>query len=134
MFLSLQVRWVAMSKRNQRRVKAIVPLKITVNADGQNYLGHSVDISDSGASMILPVSLDPGTEISLEYKRKRCRAIAVWCKPVGKYEHQIGLRLLNREQSFWLVNLATQEQEEDDFSVRTELHWDRLWSGSKNST
>ncbi len=115
-----------MSKRNQRRVKAVLPLRITATADGQHYLGHSIDISASGARLILPVSLDPGTEISLEYKHRRCKAMAVWTAPVGKREFQVGLRLLSRDQSFWLVDLAMQE--DDDFSVDAAMHWDRVWA------
>jgi hypothetical protein len=122
---SNQFWWMGM-KRNQRRVKAILPLRITDVADGQHYLSHSVDISASGARLILPVSLDPGTQISLEYKHRRCKAVAVWSAPVGKNEYQIGLRLLNRDQCFWLVDLAMQE--EDDFGIRSDMHWERAWT------
>ncbi len=119
-----------MSKRNQKRVKAVLPLKVTVCADGQRYLAHSIDISASGARMIVPVGFDAGTEMFLEHKHRRCKAVAVWSKQIAKNECQVGLRLLNREQAFWMVDLAMQE--EDDFSVKTELHFDRLWAGLKH--
>ena len=122
-----------MSKRSQRRVKAVLPLKVTVTADGQNYLGHTVEISASGARTILPVALDPGSELSLEYKHRRCRAQVVWTKAVAgrKYDHEIGLRLLNREQAFWMIGLAMQEEEESDFSVKTDFHFERIWAALK---
>lgn len=120
-----------MSKRNQKRVKAVLPLKVTVCADGQHYLAHSIDISASGARMIVPVGFDTGTEISLEYKHRRSKAVAVWSKQISRNEYQVGLRLLNREQAFWMVDLAMHD--EDDFSIKTDFHFDRLWSGIKES-
>lgn len=120
-----------MSKRNQRRVRAVLPLKITVCADGQRYLAHSIDISASGARMIASVGFDSGTEMSLEYRHRRCKAVAVWSRQIARNEYQVGLRLLNREQAFWMVDLAMQE--EDNFSVKTDFHFDRLWTGLKHS-
>ncbi len=123
-----------MGKRTQSRVKAVIPLKVTVTADGQKYLGHTVEISASGARTILPLALDAGTEIVLEHKHRRCKAGVVWSRPVTgrKYEYQIGLRLLNREQVFWLMDLAMRD-DEGDFSVKTEMHFDRIWEALKNS-
>ena len=123
-----------MSKRNQRRLKAILPLKVMINADGQSYLGHTVEISMSGARTILPVKLDPGSELSLEYKHRRCKAKVIWSKPVPgrKNDHELGLQLLNREQAFWLIDIAAQD--EDNFSVKTDQHFDRLWAALKAST
>ncbi len=124
-----------MGKRNQRRVKAVLPLKVTVSADGQNYLGHTVEISASGARTILPIALDCGCELNLDYKHRRCKAVVVWTKPVpgSKTDHEIGLRLLNREQAFWLVDLAARE-EDSEFSVKPEPHFQRLWTALKAST
>lgn len=123
-----------MSKRNQRRVKAVLPLKVTVVADGQSYLGHTVEISASGARTILPFALEAGSELSLEYKRQRCKARVVWSRVIAgrKSDHEIGLQLLSREQAFWLIDLASQE--EDNFSVKTDSHFDRLWMALKNSS
>lgn len=123
-----------MSKRNQRRVKAILPLKVTVVADGQSYLGHTVEISASGARTILPIALDAGSELSLEYKHRRCKARVVWSRLIAgrKSDYEIGLQLLNRELAFWLIDLANQE--EDNFSVKTDDHFDRLWTALKGST
>jgi len=121
-----------MSKRSQRRVKAVLPLKITITADGQTYLGHTVEISNSGARTILPIGLDAGSELLLEYKRRTCKAVVAWSKPVSgrKHDHEIGLRLLNRELAFWLINIAAQE-EDSDFSVKAEMHYERLWTQTK---
>lgn len=123
-----------MSKRTQRRVKAVLPLKVTVVADGQTYLGHTVEISASGARTILPFALDAGSELSLEYKHRRCKAQVVWAKPVAgrKHDHEIGLRLLNRELAFWMIELAAKE-EDNDFSVKTDFHFERIWNQLKNA-
>lgn len=121
-----------MSKRKQRRVKAILPLKITVTGGGQSYLGHTVEVSASGARTILPVGLEPGSALVLEVKHRRCRAVVVWSKAVegSKNDHEHGLRLLSREQAFWLINLAMQE-EDTDFSVAADTHFERIWTQQK---
>jgi PilZ domain len=121
-------------KRNQRRMKAILPLKVTINADGQSYLGHTVEISTSGARTILPLSLDPGSELTLEYKHRRCKAKVVWSRLIEgrKSDHEIGLQLLNREVAFWMIDLA--KQEDENFSVKTDTHFERIWAALKNSS
>ena len=121
-----------MSKRKQRRVKAILPLKITLTGEGQRYLGHTVEISASGARTILPVGLEPGSVLVLECKHRRCRAVVVWSRAVEgcKSSHEHGLRLLNRELAFWMINLALQE-EDTDFSVAADMDSKRVWSQVK---
>lgn len=100
-----------MGKRNQRRQKAILPLKITLNADGKGHLAHTLDISASGARLVLTTQVPVNTPVSLEFKRRRVSGVVVWCKPVkgSKFDHEIGLRLLDSGTSFWGVALPMKE-------------------------
>ena len=90
------------------RLSAILPLKFTLPTDPQTQLAHTLDISASGARVILPMSLEPGSDLLLEYKKNRARAVVVWSKPVrrGARDYVTGIRLLDDGQRFWLVQLA----------------------------
>jgi hypothetical protein len=90
------------------RLNAILPLKVLVGNEKQIQLAHTVNISTSGVRVIMPMALDSGCNVVLEYQKNRARAVVVWSKPMGKSsrEYEIGMRLLDDGQRFWLVNLA----------------------------
>ncbi len=94
------------------RLTAILPLKVTVGADAQTHFIHTLDISASGARVIMPMALDPGSDLLLEYKQSRSRAIVVWTKPAkkSKRDFELGLKLLNAGPHFWLVELSPKAQ------------------------
>jgi hypothetical protein len=90
------------------RLTAILPLKIIVGTESYTHFAHTVDISVSGVKVILPMALDPGSDVLLEYKKNRARAIVVWSKPMRRNsrDYQVGMRLLDDGQRFWLVDLG----------------------------
>ncbi len=94
------------------RLNAILPLKIMVGPEAQTHFATTLDISASGARVILPLAPDPGSDIVLEYKKNRVRAVVVWSRPMcrGSRDHQVGMRLLDDGQRFWLVELAPRAQ------------------------
>lgn len=79
-----------------------------VGTDAQTHFAHTLDISVSGARVIMPLALDPGCDLVLEYKKNRARAVVVWSKPMRKSarDYELGLRLLNDGRRFWLVELS----------------------------
>jgi PilZ domain-containing protein len=94
------------------RLKAILPLKIFVDSESEALTAHTTDISASGVKIILSSALDPGRDVVLEYRKKRVRAVVVWSKPMSRIsrDYQIGMRLLEDGQRFWLVNMAPKAQ------------------------
>ena len=94
------------------RLTAILPLKIMVGTDTYTHLAHTLDISVSGVRVILPLALEPGSDVVLEYKKNRARAVVVWSKPVRRTssDYMTGMRLLDDGQRFWLVNLGPHAQ------------------------
>ncbi len=100
-----------MRKRTQRRQKAVLPLKISVTVEGKTHLAHTLDISASGARIVLAAKLSPGTSIGIDFRRRRATGTVVWCKPMSgsKYDHELGIHLPNADPSFWGVNLPMQE-------------------------
>ncbi len=90
------------------RLSAILPLKIMVGDSARTYLAHTLDISISGARVVLPMALEAGCDLVLEYKKNRAKAVVVWSKPVKRSstDHLIGMRLLDDGQRFWLVDLG----------------------------
>jgi hypothetical protein len=84
-----------------------------VSVAGNSYLAHTLDISASGARIVLAKSLAPETEITLEFKRRRTMGTVVWCKRLGqsKYDHEIGLHLPRAGSNFWGITLPHSELE-----------------------
>jgi hypothetical protein len=111
----------SMGKRSQRRQKAILPLKITMTADGKTQLAHSVDISASGVRVISSTPLAVGTAISVEYKHRRALGTVQWCRSLRdrKFEHEIGLLLTNAGTAFWGVHMKLREvdREQDELEA-----------------
>lgn len=87
------------------RLHAILPLRISVSTEAQVHFSHTTDISAFGARVILPLALEPGCGIELEYKKHRAKAVVVWSKPMrrGSRDYQIGLRLLDDGRRFWMA-------------------------------
>ena len=94
------------------RLKAILPLKVFIGTDSEALTAHTTDISASGVKVIIASALDPGCDVVLEYKKKRVRAVVVWSKPMSRTsrDYQMGLRLLEDGQRFWLVNMEPKAQ------------------------
>jgi hypothetical protein len=98
-------------KRKQRRQKAILPLKVFVGVGNSTYLGHTLDISASGARIVLAARIASGTAVSIEFKHRRVSGKVVWCKALldSKYDHVIGVHLPNAGTSFWGIHLPMNE-------------------------
>lgn len=98
-------------KRKQRRQRAILPLKLYVGVGNKTYLAHTLDISASGARLVLPVKIAPGTTVSIEFKHRRATGTAAWCTGLreSKYDHVVGVHLPNAGTSFWGIHLAMNE-------------------------
>lgn len=90
------------------RLNAILPLKVTVGSEGQSHYIHTLDISSTGARVIMPMALDPGSDVTLEYKKRCTKAIVIWSKLARRStrDYELGLRLLNGGPRFWLVELS----------------------------
>ncbi len=99
-----------MGKRNQRRTKGILPIKIVVPA-ASGYLAHTLDISASGARAVVPAQLNPGSVLVLEFKHKRTTATIAWCRPITgrKCEFEVGLRLDKPNRDFWGICMPSNE-------------------------
>jgi|SRR6185369_1006426 hypothetical protein len=119
-----------MGKRAQRRQKAILPLKVTVTAEGKTHLAHSVDISASGVRMIVSTPLPSGTAVSVEFKHRRATGTVQWCKSLRdrKFEHELGVALTNAGTAFWGVHMKLREvdREQDELEAIPYEHVSQL--------
>ena len=97
--------------RKQRRQKAILPLKVFVGVGAKIFLGHTLDISASGARIVLSGSIPAGTPVSVEFRHRRTTGTAIWCTALreSKYDHVVGVQLPNAGTSFWGIHLPMNE-------------------------
>jgi hypothetical protein len=100
-----------MRNRGQRRQRAILPLKVSAN--GEVHLGHTLDISASGARLVMTTELQSETLLTIEYKYRRSIAKVSWCRPMKgrKYEYELGIRFQNTDDDFWGVKLSLHDQD-----------------------
>jgi len=100
-----------MRNRKQRRQKAILPLKVLVSVEGKTHLAHTLDISASGARIVLAGQIAPGTSITVEFKHRRSSGTAIWCKARrdSKYDHEVGIQLKSTDSTFWGIHLPMKE-------------------------
>lgn len=94
--------------RKSPRLTAILPLKVLVGTESEVLYAYTIDISASGVRIILPLALEEGCEVALEYKKNRARAVVAWSRQRSRTSNdfETGLRLLDDGQRFWLVEFA----------------------------
>ena len=82
---------------------------------GTSCVAHTVDISASGARLIVTEVFTEGTLVSVEYKHRRTPATVIWCRPVkGRtFDNEVGLRLENAGTAFWGLSLPLCEEDDE---------------------
>jgi hypothetical protein len=110
-----------MRNRRQRRHRAILPIKIVSATKGTSCVAHTVDISASGARVVVTDTFEEGTTVSVEYKHRRTPAKVIWCRPVkGRtFDQEIGLRLENAGTTFWGLSLPLCEEDDQPLDSGT---------------
>ena len=85
------------AKRRRKRVKAVLPVKLTGNdASGQSYsdVAHTLDITSTGVRLgAVHRKLQVGSKLILQYKQHRAEFEVVWVRAMARTkEHQVGLQ------------------------------------------
>ena len=93
---------VEATMRKQRRRNAILPLKVTIVDGSAIHLAHTLDISASGARLVVTSQFAPGTQVFVEFKRRRAEGTVIWSKARNdsKYDHELGLQMRNAGSAF----------------------------------
>src|SRR4029077_17749678 len=97
-------------KRRQKRVKVVLPVRISgKDADNNpvNELVHTLDITPNGARLgAIHHVLQTGDKLTLQYRQRRIQFRVVWVKPlVGTNEYQVGLEGLSSGGENWGLEL-----------------------------
>jgi hypothetical protein len=107
---------VEATMRKQRRRNAILPLKVMVIKGGAVHLAHTLDISASGVRLVVATQFAPGTQVFVEFKRRRAAGTVIWSKARkdSKYDHELGVQMRNAGSAFWGINLPLREADEGE--------------------
>jgi len=93
-------------KRRRNRVKAVLPVRVLGNDNGNSYseLVHTLDITESGARLgAVHHGFKVGSLITLQYKQHKATFRVVWTEPVsGRTEHQVGLEAVEHKDLWGL--------------------------------
>jgi hypothetical protein len=95
------------NKRHRDRVKAVLPVRVSVNDNsGNSYseLVHTLDITESGAKLgAVHHEFEVGSLITLQYKQHKATFRVIWTEPVpGRTEHQVGIEAVNHKDLWGL--------------------------------
>ena len=97
-------------KRRQKRVKVVLPVRISGKDAANNpvnELVHTLDITPNGARLgAIHHVLQTGDKLTLQYRQRRIQFRVVWVKPlVGTSEYQVGLEGLSSNGDNWGLEL-----------------------------
>ncbi len=97
-------------KRRQKRVKVVLPVRISGKDAANNpvnELVHTLDITSNGARLgAIHHVLKTGDKLTLQYRQRRIQFRVVWVKPlVGTSEYQVGLEGLSSSGDNWGLEL-----------------------------
>jgi len=93
--------------RRHRRVKAVLPVRVSANDPaGNNYtdLVHTLDITEGGVRLgAVRRKLEVGTQLVLQYRQHKAEFRVVWSEPLPKFkEHHVGLEAVVQKDMWGL--------------------------------
>src|SRR6266849_8935372 len=97
-------------KRRHKRIKVVLPVRISGKDAGNNplnELAHTLDITPNGARLgAIHHVLQTGDKLTLQYRQRRIQFRVVWVKPLdGTSEYQVGLEGLSSAGDNWGLEL-----------------------------
>jgi hypothetical protein len=97
-------------KRRQKRIKVVLPVRISGKDSANNpvnELVHTLDITPNGARLgAIHHALRAGEKLTLQYRQRRIQFRVVWVKPLeGTNEYQVGLEGLSSSGDNWGLEL-----------------------------
>jgi hypothetical protein len=95
-----------LDKRNVKRTKMVVGLRVPQQSPVADLLVHTLDISSSGAKIgALREWMEPGSAIIVQRGHTRARCSVMWSLKVAPGEIQIGIKFLRGDSHFWGLDL-----------------------------
>jgi hypothetical protein len=102
-----------LDKRQLRRRKMVLPVKISVN--DSTGLAHTVDITERGAALGgVRMQLQPETVVELQRGSKKAKFRIAWIQELAPTELRVGVECLEQQSSFWGVDLSDKEKIKQD--------------------
>ena len=101
-----------LNRRKSPRRKMVLSVKVSV--DKVIHLGHTVDITPTGARINCTrrTQLQPGTIIGVQRGSRKTEFRVQWIRKLGPDEQQVGIESLEPQNNFWGIDLS------DDFEAK----------------
>jgi hypothetical protein len=92
-------------------------LSVKVSVDKVTHLGHTVDITPTGARIncALRTQLHSGTIIGLQRGSRKAEFRVRWVRQLGPDEQQVGIESLEPQNNFWGIDLS------DEFEAKKDM-------------
>ena len=106
-------------KRQNRRTRMVLPLRVWVDDSQEVQFAHTIDISESGAKLRgLHKELTKGEIVLVQRGRCKARFRVIWSRILSTNEIEAGLQFveLNNGTNFWGIELDREGAESpEDF-------------------
>jgi|SRR6266536_226159 len=103
-------------KRQSKRTKAVVPMRLWIAGSDESHLVHTLDISEHGVQLGgFRGELNVGDKFEIQYRHKRAQFRVVWITArEGSSEKQIGAECVEPEKWDWGVEFPEQTDEYEE--------------------
>ena len=98
-----------LEKRTVKRTKMVVALKVLKaqpEAQDQQFIAHTLDISSVGARVgAVRELIQPGSVVTVQRKQTRAQCRVMWSRQMASGEIQLGIEFLGRNPQLWGIEL-----------------------------
>jgi hypothetical protein len=102
------------AKRQSKRTKAVVPVRLWVAGSKDSHLAHTLDVSNRGVKLGgCRAALQVGDHIEIQYRKKNAQFRVVWVTDGIASERQIGAECLEPGKQVWGEHFPEQADEYD---------------------
>ena len=90
------------AKRQSKRTKAVVPVRLWIAGNKDSHLAHTLDVSNHGAKLGgCRAEIKVGDHIEIQYRQKNAQFRVVWITAGTGSERQIGAECLEPGKQLW---------------------------------
>ena len=104
------------AKRQSKRTKAVVPVRLWVAGSKDSHLAHTLDLSNHGVRLGgCRAEMKVGDKVEIQYRQKNAQFRIVWITAGRGSERQIGAECLEPGKQVWGEHFS---EEADEYKER----------------
>ena len=103
------------AKRQSKRTKAVVPVRLRIAGSKGSHLAHTLDMSNHGVKLGgCRAAMKVGDQIEIQYRQKNAHFRIAWIAAGMGSERQIGAECLEPGKQLWGEHFLEQADEYEE--------------------